>query len=117
MTLNTTVLLFVLFFSVNASAQREFLITRYGAKPTGETNNAKAIQSAIDAAAKAGGKVIVPGGSFVTGPVRLRSGVELHLQKGASLLGSTKRLDYGMETAAPLISAQNEKNVSITGEG
>lgn len=102
----------------NAFAQKEYNIKTYGAKGDGKTNNAAAIQSAINAAAKAGrGKVVVPSGSFVTGPIRLKSGVTLHVQKGALLSGSTKRLDYGEEAAVALISAQGATNISITGDG
>jgi pectate lyase len=114
-------LLFVLLFLAGANtafSQQTFLITSYGAKADGKTNNAKAIQSAIDAAAKTGaGKVVVPAGTFVTGPLRLQSGVELHLQKGAVLMGSTVRKDYGTGKAVALLSAENATNISLTGAG
>lgn len=61
--------------------------------------------------------MIVPAGRFVTGPVELKSNVALLLQKEAELLGSTNRLDYGRETAKPLISAKGATAVSITGSG
>ncbi|RXK57742.1 glycoside hydrolase family 28 [Lacibacter luteus] len=98
--------------------QKEFLITAFAAKADGRTNNAKFIQAAIDkAAAAGGGKVIVSRGKFVTGPLVLKSGVELHLQQGAVLLGSTSRMDYGKEAAQALISAVNQNNIAITGKG
>ena len=53
------------------------------------------IQQAIDAAAAAGGgRVVVAPGVHPIGTLRLKSHVELHLEKGAVLLGGTKRDDY-----------------------
>lgn len=104
----------------NLVAQKKniFLITEYGAKGDSNTINTTAIQNAIDAAANAGGgKVIIPQGKFITGSVQLKTGVELQLQKNALLLGSTKRLDYGTENAAALITATGQNNIAITGEG
>jgi polygalacturonase len=101
-----------------SSQQKEYIISAFGAKPNGKTNNARFIQAAINkAAAAGGGKVIVPKGKFVTGPIMLKSGVELHLQQGAVLLGSTSRLDYGKELAQALIGAAAQINVAITGSG
>ncbi len=100
------------------SQQKEFIITAFAAKADGTTNNAKFIQAAINKAAAAGaGKVVVPKGKFLTGPIVLKSGVELHLQQGAVLLGSTNRLDYGSGTAQALISAAGQTNIAITGNG
>ncbi|MBC7888392.1 MAG: glycoside hydrolase family 28 [Ferruginibacter sp.] len=100
------------------SQQKDFLITAFGAKPDGKTINTIAIQTAIDkAAAMGGGKVIVGAGSFVTGVIYLKTGVELHLQKDAVLLGSTNRLDYGKGDAEALITAIGQHHISITGKG
>ena len=111
------VFLLLLFITGLPNAQQNFLITSYGAKGDGKTINTTAIQKAIDAAAQKGGKVVVTKGAFVTGPIALKSGVELHLEKETVLLGSTNRLDYGAEEAKPLISAVGAKNISITGHG
>lgn len=102
-----------------SAQQRTFVITAFGAKPDGITNNTTAIQTAIDEAAKAGGgKVIVPTGRFVTGVIRIKSNVELNIQEEAVLLGSFTRSDYGPSLkASALIVADNEKNISITGRG
>ncbi|MGI4872091.1 MAG: glycoside hydrolase family 28 protein [Janthinobacterium lividum] len=97
--------------------QAPLTITAYGAKGDGQTNATAAVQQAIDAAAaQGGGRVLVPAGRFVTGPLVLKSGVELHLAKGATLLGSTHRLDYG-PVAASLLTAQDQHDVAITGQG
>ncbi|MGV8138898.1 MAG: glycoside hydrolase family 28 protein [Mangrovibacterium sp.] len=96
-----------------------FDITSYGAKGDGTTLNTSKIQSAIDAAANAGGgKVLFPEGVFLSGSIILKSGVELHLDKKAVLLGSTnpdlyEEFKYGQA----LILADGQKDVSITGRG
>jgi polygalacturonase len=96
----------------------DFNITNYGAIGDAETVNTQAIQKAIDEASeKGGGKVIVPSGQFVTGALFLKTNVELHLEKGARLLGSTNRLDYGENEANALIYANDQQNISVTGQG
>jgi hypothetical protein len=92
-------------------------ITSYGALADGITNNARYIQKAIDVvAAKGGGRVIVPLGNFMTGTIFLKSGVDLHLEQGACLLGPTDRNEYTGERGG-LIEAKSQKNISITGPG
>lgn len=69
-------------------------ITDFGAK-TENAINTKEIQSAIDACFLAGGgEVVIPAGDFVTGGLRLRSCVTLHLLENAHLVGSIDPEDY-----------------------
>ncbi len=99
------------------SQQKTYNITDYGAKFDLKINNAASIQKAIDAAsASGGGKVLVPAGIYVIGPIALKNGVELHLDDNAILMGSSKRLDYPNDQLF-LISARNQKNIAITGNG
>ncbi|MCH8475689.1 MAG: hypothetical protein LAT55_10730 [Opitutales bacterium] len=70
------------------------LITSFGACADSDFKNTQAIQQAIDEVAKAGGRVIVPPGVWRTGMLQLRSHVELHLQRGAVLLGTNDPEDY-----------------------
>jgi len=108
----------ILFFFLLSCSSTDFNITKYGAIADAETVNTKAIQEAIDDASEAGGGIVlVPAGQFVSGALFLKTGVELHLEKGARLLGSTNRLDYGEDSAHAFINAENQKNISITGEG
>ena len=75
------------------------------------------LQSEIDAAhAAGGGTVSVPEGCWETGGIRLKSGVRLHLPKGATLLGSTNRADWAGGCAS-LLRADGASDVSVTGEG
>lgn len=94
-------------------------ITSFGAIADGITNNATAIQKAIDKVTKAGGgKVIIPPGNFMTGTVFLKSGVTLHLELGARLLGPTDRNLYAKVDDRPaIVMAENQQNIGISGQG
>ena len=113
---------------VTTATAQDYFITQYGAKGDGKTVNTKAIQLAIDACSKSGGKVIIPQGSFVSGTLFLKDNVTLFLQGGARLLGSTDLEDYPKTTTnfrfwgdawtfQSLIIAHGVKNVSIEGNG
>tara|TARA_R110002096_G_scaffold211553_1_gene399023 strand:+ start:2922 stop:4343 length:1422 start_codon:yes stop_codon:yes gene_type:complete len=104
-------------------------IIAFGAVADGETNNSEAIKKAIDSCFKSGGgKVIVPAGRFLTGPIHLKSNINLHLEEGAEVLFSKNHKDYlpvvhtsyeGQELMnySPLIYAYKQKNIAITGKG
>ena len=94
-------------------------ITEYGAKGDGMTINTKIIQKAIDSCAMAGGgKVIIPAGTFLSGTVYLKNKVNLYLEEGAILKGSTQIDDYKSEGPTyALILAVNVQQVSVTGLG
>jgi polygalacturonase len=107
---------------------RDFVITDFGAVADGKTDCTDAIRKAVEACARHGGRVVVPAGEFLTGPVHLKSRVNLHLNAGATLKFSTDPDAYlpavftrfeGIEcwNYSPLIFAVNQKNVAITGEG
>jgi len=106
----------------------EFKITDFGALADGATVGTAAIQQAIDAAAAAGGgTVVVPKGVFKTGALFLKQAVELRLDEGAVLLGSTELDDYPkrmtrieghFEPWRPaLVNASGLNGVRITGSG
>ena len=105
------------------------LITDHGARPD-RADNASAIQAAIDAChADGGGRVVVPASRepFITGSLRLRSHVELHLEAGATLAGSSVPEHYQRDTAAGeyadvtasafLLRADDAAGVAVTGLG
>ena len=60
-----------------------FDIRDYGAVGDGVTSNTQMFKDAICAAAECGGRVLVPDGIWLTGPIELLSGVELHLSDNA----------------------------------
>ncbi|WP_113653562.1 glycoside hydrolase family 28 protein [Pedobacter namyangjuensis] len=103
-------------------------ILKYGAVSDGITLNSKAINDAIVACnKKGGGVVLVPKGLWLTGPIELKSNVNLHLQKNA-ILQFTKDFDQyplvasnweglsQMRNQSPLW-AVNQTNIAITGFG
>ncbi|NEE04757.1 glycoside hydrolase family 28 protein [Phytoactinopolyspora halotolerans] len=101
-------------------------IRAFGARA--DTESTKAIQAAIDAAAdEGGGTVVVPAGRYLTGALRLRSHVELHLDAGAHLRfvsdpGAFPVVEARWEGAAarvhqPCLYASGETGVAITGSG
>jgi hypothetical protein len=106
-------------------ANNLFYITKFGAKADGKTNNAKAIQKAIDAAAFKGGVVVVPAGEYMSGTIFLKTNTELHLQLGAKLIASPFIKDYSTmtwghhEDRTPwhFIVAKGQKNIAISGKG
>ena len=99
-------------------------ILDYGARADGRSLNTRAIQRAIDDAAKAGGGMVhVPRGTFLSGRIDLRSHVTLYLDEGSVLLGSTSISDYegaeGSEGKSQrhLIYAINAEEVGLAGPG
>jgi unsaturated rhamnogalacturonyl hydrolase len=110
---------------------RTYNIKDFGAKTRDESKEkcTDAIHRAIDAAAEAGGgQVLIPEGEWLTGPIHLRSHINLHVEAGARVFFSEDKEDYlpvvryrheGVETYnySPLIYAYKVENVSITGKG
>ncbi|MCR5295053.1 MAG: glycoside hydrolase family 28 protein [Lachnospiraceae bacterium] len=105
----------------------EFDIRDYGAVSGGKISNTKAIAAAIEAAAKKGGRVIIPNGIWLTGPIRLQSGVELHLCDNALLLFGKSREEYPLIVTdyegirrirtVSQISADHAEDIAISGNG
>lgn len=110
--------LVLLIFSTALAAQ-DFNVLDYGAKGDGTTLNTVTIQKAIDAAhLKGGGRVIIPPGIFLSGSIVMKSRVELHVMKGAVLLGSTNPDDYSkLNRWKGFVIADSQDHLSITGEG
>jgi polygalacturonase len=105
---------------------KQYNITSYGAVANSTASCTKAIQTAIDACnAGGGGDVVVPNGIFLTGTIHLKSNVNLYLQSGAILRGSTNLNDYEtfradstvQQVHKGMLFTQDAENVSITGQG
>ncbi|MFC6646514.1 glycoside hydrolase family 28 protein [Granulicella cerasi] len=91
-----------------------------GAKGTGTDLDTDALQKAIDECAAMGGGIVrVEAGTYLTGPLRLRSHVTLQLDKGATILGlpSAGKDANAPGSMSPLISAYRANNISIVGQG
>lgn len=103
-------------------------ITKFGAVPDGYKLNTKSINDAITAVnKKGGGVVLVPAGLWLTGPVVIKSNVNLHLAQGATLLFTADKSQYPLVAAnweglpqmrnqSP-VSATDAVNIAITGKG
>ncbi|MEO5715578.1 MAG: glycosyl hydrolase family 28 protein [Luteolibacter sp.] len=107
---------------------KRYPISDFGAVADGRTVNTQAIQKAIDQAEAAGGGVVdIPQGTFRSGSIFLKKGVELHLDEGAMLLGSNKIEDYPKRETRieghfepwrmALVNAQQIDGVRISGKG
>ncbi|MFZ1978967.1 MAG: glycoside hydrolase family 28 protein, partial [Bacteroidota bacterium] len=103
-------------------------IIAHGAFGDGQTLNTKAFADAIEACSQAGGgRVVVPAGIWLTGPIVLKSKINLHLENGAVILFSKRLADYPIlpqptptsknYSYPPMISGFNLMNVAITGDG
>lgn len=113
-------------FNINAA---DFNIVKYGAVSDTTKLSTKALQRAIDiCSAAGGGRVVVPAGSYKIGSIFLKSNVHLHLERGATLYGSTKLEDYKpvktdyvsfrtQQQTIQLIFADKVSNVVIDGYG
>jgi len=109
-------------------SDKTYNVKDFGAVADGKTSNTLAFEKAIKECAKnGGGKVVVPNGKYLTGPIHLESNINLHLEDQAEILFSTNSKEYplvhtsweGTELMnySPLIYAKNKTNVAITGKG
>ncbi len=113
---------------VSVATKHVFDVTAFGATGDGKTLCTAPIQNAVDACSRnGGGKVVVPPGKYLTGPIFLRSNMEFEVCAGATLLGSRNVDDYpsiqgrweGIDRTvyASLLTGENLENVSIVGRG
>ena len=111
-----------------AIPKRVMRITDFGAVPDGKTLNTEAIAKAISTLAeKGGGRLVFPAGLWLTGPISLKSRIELHLEEGALLKftddlsqypdWTIKIKDEKEKTKASPINGENLEDVAITGRG
>lgn len=107
---------------------KDYNILDFNAKCDPTYNNKLAIQAAIDECSKnGGGRVVIPDGYFYTGPIELKSNVNLYVSKNAYVKFSKEKSEYPLiwteyegikriRTISP-ISAKNCSNIAITGSG
>ena len=107
---------------------REISIEDFGGVGDGVTLNTDAFSKAVDALyQQGGGRLTVPTGVWLTGPITLKDNIELHIRPDAVLLFSTDRSLYpiietvfeGLDTKRCLapINADGARNIAITGGG
>ena len=101
-----------------ANAQ-EVSLEDFGGVSDGVTLNTEAFSKAISALVKqGGGKLVVPEGLWLSGPIVLKDNIDLHLERGAVILFSPDKTLFLVDgKVKPCISASKRDNVSITGEG
>jgi polygalacturonase len=103
-------------------------VRELGARGDGISKDTLPLQQALDrASVLGGGEVLVPPGDYLIGPIFLRSNTSLHLQQGATLLGSPHIADYPLTQVrwegrwikgyGALISATDAENIAIIGQG
>jgi polygalacturonase len=109
--------------------RKDYDITRFGAKGGGVFDCSKAFKKTMERCSKAGGgRVVVPKGEYLTGPIHLKSNVNLHLADGAVIKFLRDPKKYlplvfsrweGVECMnySPFIYAFEQKNIAITGKG
>jgi len=105
-----------------------FNIINYGAKTKDHTLNTISINNAIaDCSAKGGGVVLIPPGTWLTGPLVMKSNVNLHVSRGALLQFTGDKSQYpliegnfeghaAMRNQSP-VSGNGLENIAITGAG
>lgn len=106
----------MLLFSVLGFSQNVYKASRFNIKSDGLHDNTTSIQGAIDfIASKGGGTLEFSVGRYVTGAVRLKSGVSVRLREGAVIVGSTNIYSYKGRRA--IFWGEGVENVSIFGTG
>lgn len=112
--------------ALSAGAQTVYNVTDFGAKADGVTDDATALQAAIDqCSASGGGTVLIPAGkTLMCSPIHLKSNINLHLEPNSCLLANPDESVYhesafGANEGEGMmwISGEGIENVSITGTG
>ena len=126
---NNILTVLCLLFGTTMVQAAEYNIVDFGAVADTTFLSTSALQQAIDkCSGNGGGRVMVPAGYYKIGTVVMKSGVELYLENGATLFGSTDLKDYipmktdyvslrTQSTTIQLIYADKAKNITIDGYG
>ena len=108
--------------AVSAHAALLCNVRSMGGKGDGTTKDTAAIQKAIDTCAPKRGTVVLEGGTFLSAPLTLKSGVTLQIAAGATLLGSRDLEDYPIREDAKwrrvaLLHGDHLQHVTVNGGG
>jgi polygalacturonase len=127
--LGAVALMACVFCAAAASGASVYDIRDFGATGDGKTPDTAAFAKAVESAFNAGGgTVVAPPGRYLTGTIKLKSHVTLHVEAGAIILGSENPDDYPLtqnvwsidpapSIRASLIYAEDSENITITGRG
>ena len=104
--------------TVTLFAQPVFNAKDYGATGRKQDNARRALQDAIDACGRAGGGVVyVPPGEYSSGQLRLRSGVRLYVEAGATLFASLDGKEFDPSPKSALLYGEDLHDIAIEGRG
>lgn len=113
--------------SIPEFSLKSFSIADFGAIADGKTLNTSAFAKAIDACEKAGGGTVnIPAGTWLTGPIEMKSNVNLHAEKNALIIFTPDRTQYPIIHSSknskgffvhPPIYGENLQNIAISGDG
>ncbi len=112
----------------SSAAETVFNVRELGAKGDGKADDTTAIQKALDDCGTAGGTVLLPGGTYLSRPLTIRTRTTLLIKDGATLLATTNHSDFMKEPGdwlkaksggdfVPFISGKDLENVIIAGKG
>ncbi len=129
MTKNIIASIFILLLSVSLVKAETIDITKFGGKPDSKTSNTTVIKKAIDKlSAQGGGTLYFPAGTYLTGPIVLKSNITIDIESGATLLFSDDFSEYTpfvemryegvvMKSFCPFFYAYEQENITIKGQG
>ncbi len=108
-----------------AIPETEYNIKDFGGIGDGKTLNTKAFENAITSINKnGGGKLVVPAGIWLTGPIELKSKINFHVEEGAIVQFTSDFTQYpiretgsGKFEVTPPIYGTKMKDVAFTGKG
>jgi polygalacturonase len=111
--------------TLSSTAQKIYNVKNFGAKGDGKTDDAVAIQKAIDACSKTGGQVLFPAlHTFMCSPITLKSNIDFHLETGAILLANPDEKVYTKNAfrtnpgeGTIWLGAEKINNLTISGGG
>lgn len=124
------IILFTIVFSLSIVSKADIINIRgFGAKADGKTSNTTVIKKAIDKlSANGGGTLFFPAGTYLTGPIVLKSNITIDIEAGAIIKFTDDMSEYTpfvemryegvvMKSFSPLFYAYEQENITIKGEG